>query len=44
MDKLRKWFDKIGKWFDKRIEKSFQRQEDRMFDKSKVKYNDGDNT
>jgi len=41
MGKLRKWF---FSWFDKQVEKSFQRQANNLFDKSKVKYNDGDNT
>ena len=36
-----KW---LRDWFDKQIEKSFQRQADRLFDKGKVKYRDGDNT
>ena len=41
MGKLRKWF---RRWFDKQIEKSFQRKANRLFDKSRVKYQDGDNT
>ncbi len=41
MGKLRKWF---RKWFDKQVELSFQRQANRLFDKSRVKYQDGDNT
>ena len=31
-------------WFDRQIERSFQKQANRMFEKSKVKYRDGDNT
>jgi hypothetical protein len=41
MGKLRQWFIK---WFDKAVERSMQRQADRLFQKSKVKYTDGDNT
>ena len=41
MGKLRQWFQR---WFDKRIEKSFQRQADRLFAKHDVEYRDGDNT
>ena len=41
MGKLRQWF---YKWFDKQVEKSFQRQANKLFDKSKVKITDGDNT
>ena len=41
MGKLRQLF---FRWFDRQIEKSFQRQANKLFDKSKVKYNDGDNT
>jgi hypothetical protein len=41
MGKLRQWF---FRWFDKQIEKSMQRQANRMFDKSRIKYRDGDNT
>lgn len=36
-----KW---LSKWFDKMIERSFQRQANRLFDKGDVKYRDGDNT
>jgi len=36
-----KWF---RAWFDKRIEKSWQRKANRLFDKSNIKYRDGDNT
>ena len=39
--KLRQWF---FRWFDKQVERSFQRQANRLFDKSRVKYQDGDNT
>lgn len=41
MGKLRKWF---RKWLDKQIELSFQRQANRLFDKAKIQYRDGDNT
>ena len=41
MGKLRKIFRKI---IDRLIEKSFKRQADKLFMKSKVKYTDGDNT
>ena len=41
MGKLRKWF---YQWFDKQLERSFQRKANKIFDKSDVKYNDGDNT
>ena len=41
MGKIRQWF---RDWFDKQIEKSFQRQANKLFDKSKIKYRDGDNT
>jgi len=41
MGKLRKWF---FSWFDKQVEKSFQRQADRLFMKHKVKTTDGDTT
>ena len=41
MGKLRQWF---FKWVDKQIEKSFQRQADRLFNKHGVEYRDGDNT
>ena len=34
----------IRNWFDRQIEKSMQRQANRMFDKSRIKYRDGDNT
>lgn len=34
----------IRKWIDRMVEKSLQRQSDKMFMKHKVKYNDGDNT
>lgn len=36
-----KW---LRDWFDKQVEKSFQRQADKLFDKGQVKYRDGDNT
>ena len=36
-----KW---LKDWIDKQIERSFQRQADRLFEKSKVEYRDGDNT
>ena len=35
MGKLRQWF---RKWFDRQIEKSFQRQADRLFMKGKKQY------
>lgn len=41
MGKIRQW---IRKWFDRQIEKSFQRQADRLFMKHKVHTRDGDNT
>ncbi len=41
MGKLRQW---LRRWFDKRIEKSFQRQADKLFMKHQVKYTDNDNT
>jgi hypothetical protein len=41
MGKLRQW---LRRWFDKRIEKSFQRQADKLFMKHHVKYTDNDNT
>ena len=33
MGKLRQWF---RKWFDRQIEKSFQRQADKLFMKGKI--------
>jgi len=41
MGKIRQW---LQKWFDRQIEKSFQRQANRLFDKSKIEYRDGVNT
>jgi len=41
MGKLRQWFRNI---FDKMIEKSFQRQANKLFMKHQVKTTDGDNT
>ena len=41
MGKLRKWFRKK---IDRLIEKSFQRQADKLFMKHQVKTTDGDNT
>lgn len=41
MGKLRQWF---RKWLDRQIEASFQRQANKLFDKSRVKYRDKDNT
>ena len=41
MGKLRKWF---RNWLDKAVERSMQRQANRLFDKSRIKYRDGDNT
>ena len=41
MGKIRQWF---RNWFDKAIERSFQRQADKLFMKHKVEYRDGDNT
>ncbi len=38
MGKLRQWF---RNWFDRQIEKSFQRQADKQFLKSKRSNNDG---
>ena len=34
----------IRKWIDRMIEKSFQRQADKLFAKHNVSYRDGDNT
>ncbi len=36
MGKLRQWF---RKWFDRQVEKSFQRQANRLFEKGR-KYDD----
>lgn len=41
MGKLRQWF---RNWLDKQVEKSMQRHANRLFDKSRIKYRDGDNT
>lgn len=41
MGKLRQWFRKK---IDRLIEKSFQRQADKLFMKHQVKTTDGDNT
>lgn len=41
MGKLRKW---IKDFFDKMIERSFQKQANKMFMKHQVKTTDGDNT
>ena len=41
MGKIRKW---LRNWFDIQIEKSLQRQANRLFDKAKIQYRDGDNT
>ena len=41
MGKLRKI---VRKWIDRMIEKSFQRQADKLFAKHRVEYRDGDNT
>lgn len=41
MGKIRQW---IRRWIDLRIERSFQRKANRLFEKSRVKYSDGDNT
>ena len=41
MGKLRKW---IKDFFDKMIERSFQKQANKMFMKHQVKATDGDNT
>jgi hypothetical protein len=41
MGKIRQWF---RVWFDKAIERSMQRTATKLFDKSKIKYRDGDNT
>lgn len=41
MGKLRQWFRKA---IDRLIEKSFQRQADKLFMKHQVKTTDGDNT
>ena len=34
----------IRDWIDRVIEKSVQRQADKLFDKAKIEYRDGDNT
>ena len=34
----------IGEWFNKVLEKSFQKNADKQFDKYKTEYRDGDNT
>ena len=41
MGKLRQWF---RNWLDRQVERSMQRQADRLFMKHKVKTTDGDNT
>lgn len=41
MGKLRQWF---FNWLDRQIEKSLQRQSNKMFMKHQVKTTDGDNT
>lgn len=41
MGKLRQWFHK---WFDNLIEKSLQRNANKLFAKHSVEYRDGDNT
>lgn len=41
MGKIRQWFHN---WIDRVIEKSFQRQADKLFMKHQVKTTDGDNT
>ena len=41
MGKIRQW---LIDWFDRQIEKSMQRQANKLFDKSQIKYRDGDNT
>ena len=41
MGKLRQWFRDV---FDKWVERSFQRQADKLFAKHQVKTTDGDNT
>lgn len=41
MGKIRQW---LRNWFDRQIEKSFQRQANKLFDKAKLEYRDSDNT
>jgi hypothetical protein len=41
MGKLRQWFQS---WLDRQIEKSMQRQANKLFSKHSVEYRDGDNT
>jgi hypothetical protein len=41
MGKIRKWFNKL---IDTMVEKSMQRQADKLFMKHQVKTTDGDNT
>jgi len=41
MGKIRQWFNKL---IDKMIEKSFQRQANKLFAKHQVHTRDGDNT
>jgi hypothetical protein len=41
MGKIRQWFQN---WLDKQVERSFQRQANKLFDKAKIQYRDGDNT
>ena len=41
MGKIRKWFNKV---IDTMVEKSMQRQADKLFMKHQVKTTDGDNT
>jgi len=41
MGKLRQWF---RKWLDRQVERSMQRQADKLFMKHSVEYRDGDNT
>ena len=41
MGKLRQWF---RLWLDAQVERSLQRQANKMFSKHSVEYRDGDNT
>ena len=41
MGKIRQW---LRNWFDRQVELSFQRQANKLFDKSKLEYRDSDNT
>jgi hypothetical protein len=41
MGKVRQW---IARWFDYHLERSLQRQANKLFAKHSVEYRDGDNT